>query len=58
MSCAYEEGCHLFESLCEVVQRIDDAVVIDDLVCIDRVVATTCTQYTVDPFSLCWSCTL
>lgn len=45
---------YLFEPLCKVVERVDDTVIVDDLVCIDRVVATAGTQDAVD--QLCLGC--
>lgn len=49
---ACDEQCNLFEALCEIVERINDAVIVDCLVFIDRVIATTCTQDAVDQFCL------
>ena len=43
---------HLLEPLCKGVKRIDDAVIVDGLVCVDRVVAATCAQDAVDQFCL------
>ena len=53
-----DEECDLFEPLCEIVERIDDAVVVDCLIFIDRVIATTCTQDAVDQFCLSSCCAL
>lgn len=53
-----DEGCHLFEPLCKGVEYIDDAVVVDDLVCIDRIVAPACTQDAVDQLRLSGASTL
>ena len=47
-------AAHLLQCLCDVVERVDNSVIVQHLVCVERVIASAGAQYAIDELGLRW----